>query len=117
MIGTPPTASANSGASGVAEAATAIVTVQRIDDGPLDFLDSLQHQLRDAVAALDVERCAWVGVEQDDFDLASVGRVDETRCVGDSEAVLQGITAARQHETCVSQIGRASCRERVLASV
>ena len=45
-------------AAGVAEAAAAVVAVERLDHLPLDFLDSLQHQLGDAVAALHVERLA-----------------------------------------------------------
>ena len=83
-----------SGAAGVAETAAAIVAVERIDQGPLHFFDALHHQLGNSVAALNVERCAWVGVQQHDFDLTAIGSVDETRCVGDGEAMFERVSAA-----------------------
>jgi hypothetical protein len=78
----------------VAEAAAAVVAVERLDHLPLHVLHPLQHQLGDAVAAVDVERLGGVGVEQDHLDLAAVGSVDQAGRVGDGEAVLERVAAA-----------------------
>ena len=58
---------------------------------------------RDAVAAGDLVVGRRVGVEQDDLDLAAVGRVDQAGGVDDADAVLHGEPAAGQHEAAVAQ--------------
>ena len=46
--------------------------------------------------------CDRVGVEQHDLDLAAVRGVDQARRVGQRQAVVQGVAAARQHEPGVA---------------
>jgi L-seryl-tRNA(Ser) seleniumtransferase len=82
----------------VAEAAAAVLTVERLDDMPLDFLDSLDHQLREPVATMHDERVLRVGVQQDHLHLAAVGGVDQTRRIGHRQAVVQRVSTAGKHE-------------------
>src|SRR5438270_4258336 len=51
------------------------------------LLDALDHQLRDAVTALDLVGLVRVGVRQDDPHLVAVSRVDQARAVDTGDAV------------------------------
>ena len=84
--------------AGVAEAAAAIVAVERIHLEPLDLFHSLQHELGDAVAAMYVEGLVRVGVQQHHLDLAPIGGIDEAGRVGHRDPVVQRVAATRQHE-------------------
>ena len=65
-------------AAAMTEAAAAILTVERVDDLPHHLLDALHHELGDAVATVHLICLVRISVEQDDLDLAAIGRVDQS---------------------------------------
>jgi L-seryl-tRNA(Ser) seleniumtransferase len=86
----------------VAEAAAAILAVQGVDDLPRDLLDPLDHQLGQPFTARDDKSMVRVRVQQDHLHLTAVRRIDQAWRVGHGQAVVQRVTAARQHETRVA---------------
>ena len=69
---------------------------------PLHRLDPLDHELRDAVAALDLERLGRIRVDEQHRDLVAVARVDEAGRVQTRDAVLQRESRARLDEAGVA---------------
>ena len=67
-----------------------------------DMLHALHDQLSDALAPLDMEVLGRVGVDEQHLEFTAVAAVDETGGVETGDAVLEGETAARLDETCVS---------------
>ncbi len=89
-------------AARVAETATPVETIERIDDLPRDFFDALNDELRDAITTLDLVVVGRVGVQHHALQFAAVSGVDETRRVHEADAVFQREAAARQNEARVS---------------
>ena len=90
----------------MAESAAPILTVERLHDLPDHLPHLLHHELRDALAALDVVVAVGVGVEQHHLDLAAVRGVDEAGRVHDADAVLQREAAAGHDEAGPSRRDR-----------
>src|ERR1700688_808952 len=63
--------------------------VEHLDLAPVDDLHALDDELRDAVAAIDVERGVRIEVHEEDADLVPVARVDESRRVQAGHAVTE----------------------------
>src|SRR5215218_8877557 len=80
----------------------AVGDIERVDRLPLDLLDALDHQLRDAIAPLDGERRGRIGVDQEHLELTAVLRIDQPRRVEARDAVLEGESRAGQHEARVT---------------
>ena len=75
--------------------------VERVDDLPRHRLDPLDHELRDAVAAVHLVVGVGVGVDQHDLDLAAVGSVDQPGRVHHADAVPHRHPTAGEHEATV----------------
>ena len=90
----------------MAEPATAVDTVERLDDVPHHLVDPLDHQLGDAVAAVDPVVDVGVGVDQHRLDLAPVRGVDQPGSVDDADAVLQREPRPRHDEPAVTDRDR-----------
>ena len=65
------------------------------------MLDRYHDELSDAFPALHCVLVGGVGVDQQNFDLASVTGIDQPGSVQTGNAVLQREAAAGQHQTCV----------------
>ncbi len=93
-------------AAGVTETAAAVDAVEVVGDVPFDGCDGLDHELGDAVAAMDLVVGGRVGVDEDDLDLAAVGRVDQSGTVDDADAVFEGHATAGKDEAAVAHRNR-----------
>ena len=93
------------------------------------------HELGDPHPGLDGERVVPIAVQENDADLTAIAGVDQPRRVQDADPVTGRESRSRQHEAGMTrgdldrdsrrdggpltgaEIGRASCRERVLTDV
>jgi len=80
----------------------ALAFVERLDLHELDLLHGLHHELRDSLTTFDGERLGRVMVDEADFQLAAVARVDEPRGIEAGHAVLDRETAPGLHEAGVA---------------
>src|SRR5207244_1960350 len=95
--------SGSSGTTRRPEAARpALMIVELVDGDELGLLDTLDHELRDAVADAHVVVRRWVGVDEHNHQLAAIAAVDEPRRVEAGNAVVGGEAAAGQHEAGVT---------------
>ncbi len=72
-----------------------------VDFYELCFFDPCQHQLRNAVTALNAEQ-GIAEIEQDHTDLSTIIRVDGPGCVQHTDSVLERQAAARPHLAFIS---------------
>ncbi len=82
----------------MAEAAAAVDAVEFGHHVPHHFLDALDDQLRDAVAAAYRVVVGGVGVHEHGLDLAAIRGVDQAGRVDDADAVLQRQPGAGHHQ-------------------
>src|SRR3546814_9854010 len=68
---------ASRSATGGAEATAAAVAVELIERRPLHPGHGLDHQLSDAISALDLEALPRVEVHEHDLELVAIPRVDQ----------------------------------------
>ena len=80
----------------------ALAVVESLDLHEIDLLHGLHHKLRDSLTAFDGERLGRVMVDEADFQLTAVARVDEPWSVEAGHTVLDCETAPGLHEPGVA---------------
>jgi len=85
------------------EAAATIVAIELLHNLPINLLDTLHDELRDAITAVDLKLLVGISVEQDHFDLAAICRIDQPGRVGDGEPMAKRIATSRQHEARIAK--------------